>query len=163
VRGENPPQRGASISQEKASPHPPPPSPLGGGGKTGAAVAPPPPFPSPPSPPGLRQPFLGAPPPHPPPSRRGGGGPPKPPVPQPLAPLGRGEKAVAVVALAAHFASAPSLQVLRKQLLGEPPPNPAPSGRWWGVPESQRFPGHYLEEVTLAAERFRIPPREIEE
>src|SRR5262249_31520778 len=70
---------------------------------------------------------------------------------------------VAVVALAAHFASVPSLEVLRRQLLGEPPPNPAPSANWWGLPESQRFPGHYLEQVTVAAERFRIPPREIEE
>jgi 3-hydroxymyristoyl/3-hydroxydecanoyl-(acyl carrier protein) dehydratase len=52
---------------------------------------------------------------------------------------------------------------MRRQLFGEQPPAPRPSRRWWGVPEAGSFPGHYLDEVIVAAERFRIPPREIEE
>src|SRR5262249_52822659 len=34
---------------------------------------------------------------------------------------------------------------------------------WWGVEEAARFPGYYLEALALRLDRFRIPPRELEE
>jgi acyl transferase domain-containing protein/3-hydroxymyristoyl/3-hydroxydecanoyl-(acyl carrier protein) dehydratase len=74
-----------------------------------------------------------------------------------------GAPAIAIVSLAANFASAPSLDAMRRQLYGEAPPAPRPPRCWWGHPDANSFPGHYLDEIVVAAERFRIPPREIEE
>ncbi len=73
------------------------------------------------------------------------------------------EPAIAIVSLAVHFAAAPSLEAMRRQLFGESPPAPRASGRWWGHPDTDSYPGHYLDEVIVSAECFRIPPREIEE
>jgi acyl transferase domain-containing protein/3-hydroxymyristoyl/3-hydroxydecanoyl-(acyl carrier protein) dehydratase len=63
-------------------------------------------------------------------------------------------------------------EVLDRQLLGFEDTTPSrPSERWWGVAQSEWFrqehqenyPGHYLDRVHLSLERFRIPPREVEE
>ena len=52
-----------------------------------------------------------------------------------------------------------------------PATEPTAPKRWWGVPEAEWFRteqgeaprGHHFDEVSVAAGRFRIPPREIEE
>jgi acyl transferase domain-containing protein/3-hydroxymyristoyl/3-hydroxydecanoyl-(acyl carrier protein) dehydratase len=79
---------------------------------------------------------------------------------------------VAVVGLGAHFGPWPSLRAFRERVLGGgAPAEPRPPRRWWGAADSEwfrreglpAFAGHYLDAVTVAAERFRIPPREMEE
>src|SRR5262249_32279668 len=98
---------------------------------------------------------------------------------EPLSPLAfrlfppRGEQAnpIVVVALAARVAPGLSLDDARCVLLGSPAPRPGPPSRWWGVDQSDWFGrergeaphGLYFDEVSVAAGRFRIPPREIEE
>lgn len=81
---------------------------------------------------------------------------------------------VAVVGMDARFGPWQSLRSFQERVLGGGPHTaPTPPTRWWGAPESawyqeeglQRTPfnGFYLDEVAVAADRFRIPPREIEE
>jgi acyl transferase domain-containing protein/3-hydroxymyristoyl/3-hydroxydecanoyl-(acyl carrier protein) dehydratase len=81
---------------------------------------------------------------------------------------------IAVVALDAHFGPWSSLHAFRARVLGGGEPAEArPSGRWWDAQDSAWFraeglegtplAGFYLDSVAAAAERFRIPPRELEE
>src|SRR5205814_1743207 len=65
------------------------------------------------------------------------------------------KRGIAIVARAARFAAAPTFEALGQ------PSAPALPQRWWGVTPTR--PGHYFDEVTLDASRFRIPPRELEE
>jgi acyl transferase domain-containing protein/3-hydroxymyristoyl/3-hydroxydecanoyl-(acyl carrier protein) dehydratase len=91
--------------------------------------------------------------------------------------------AVAVVAMGAHFGPWSSPAAFRARALGGAglarraseesgeSAEPQPPRRWWGVPESAwfrredlpPFAGFYIDAVTVAAERYRIPPRELEE
>lgn len=81
---------------------------------------------------------------------------------------------LALVALDARFGPWDSLAKFRERLLAtEKVPVPFSAGRWWGVEQSvwfrergwtpEQFAGFYLEEVAIAADQFRIPPRELEE
>src|SRR5262249_43955025 len=78
---------------------------------------------------------------------------------------------IAIVGVAARVAPGLSLDDVRRVLLGAPAPQPAEPKRWWGIPQSEWFRneqgtaprGHYFDEVSVVAGRFRIPPREIEE
>jgi acyl transferase domain-containing protein/3-hydroxymyristoyl/3-hydroxydecanoyl-(acyl carrier protein) dehydratase len=60
---------------------------------------------------------------------------------------------IAVVALAGRFAALGSLADLRQAVLGTPPP----------AAPGEAVPGYFFEEIRVSADRFRIPPREIEE
>jgi len=82
--------------------------------------------------------------------------------------------AVAVVGMDARFGPWQSLRSFQERVLGgDPAVEPTLPRKWWGAEESawfkaeglQRTPfsGHYLDEITVAAEQFRIPPREMEE
>jgi acyl transferase domain-containing protein/3-hydroxymyristoyl/3-hydroxydecanoyl-(acyl carrier protein) dehydratase len=82
--------------------------------------------------------------------------------------------AVAVVAMDAHFGPWTSLRAFQHRVLGGgEPAEPSRPRHWWGVPESGwfraagleevPFAGFYVGEVEVPAERFRIPPRELEE
>lgn len=82
--------------------------------------------------------------------------------------------AIAVVGMAAQFGSWRSLQAFQERVLGgNNSVIAAPAHSWYGVPRcnwfreagfnNTPFNGFFMEEVTLPANRFRIPPREIEE
>jgi acyl transferase domain-containing protein/3-hydroxymyristoyl/3-hydroxydecanoyl-(acyl carrier protein) dehydratase len=82
--------------------------------------------------------------------------------------------AIAIVGIAAQFGPWKTLDALARRLLfGDPNAEPQRPRRWWGVPESEwfravgldaaTFAGFYLDEVSVDAGHFRIPPRELEE
>jgi PfaB family protein len=81
---------------------------------------------------------------------------------------------VAVVGMDARFGPWQSLRSFQERVLGDTSQTvPTPPTKWWGAQESTwfneqglrqtPFNGFYLDEVAVAAEQFRIPPREIEE
>jgi len=81
---------------------------------------------------------------------------------------------IAIVAADAHFGPWDDLTSFRQRVLGgDSERAPRPPRHWWGVPESRwfheqgldaiPFVGYYIDEVRIAAERFRIPPRELQE
>src|SRR5207249_1695467 len=81
--------------------------------------------------------------------------------------------AIAVVSMEAHFGPWTSLSAFQERVLGGAPAEPHPPGHWWGVPDSAwfsrqgfgdtPFAGFYVEELSVPAGRFRIPPRELQE
>ena len=82
--------------------------------------------------------------------------------------------AIAVVGMDAHFGPWQSLRAFQERVLGgDPSVSPTGPGRWWsadrtnwfreeGLAETP-FNGFYLDEVAVSPDRFRIPPREMEE
>ncbi len=81
---------------------------------------------------------------------------------------------VAVVGMDARFGPWQSLRSFQERVLGDSSQTtPTPPTKWWGAGESawfneQNLPqtpfnGFYINEIAVAAEQFRIPPREIEE
>jgi acyl transferase domain-containing protein/3-hydroxymyristoyl/3-hydroxydecanoyl-(acyl carrier protein) dehydratase len=91
-----------------------------------------------------------------------------------VAPTREDAPAIAVVGLDARFGPWDSLRTFQEHALGGGESHePREPRRWWGVRESAWFRdgefaprdhrGHYLGEVDAPLERFRIPPREIEE
>ncbi len=82
---------------------------------------------------------------------------------------------IAVVGMAAHFGPWKSLGAFQHRVLGgDNNVSPSPPPHWWGVPESAwfreqgfdagSFVGYYIDgQVTIQADRFRIPPRELQE
>ncbi len=100
-------------------------------------------------------------------------------LPSPSSPKGRGKKAeaalpIAIVGMDAHFGPWSSLRAVQERLLGGGHPVEAlPPRHWWGVADSDwfrreglnatSFVGFYIDEVQVAADRFRIPPRELQE
>lgn len=81
---------------------------------------------------------------------------------------------VAVVGMDARYGPWQSLRTFQDRVLGgDPHREPTAPRNWWGVTESRwfkdegsaatPFTGHYLEEMSLSAEQFRIPPKELEE
>ena len=83
--------------------------------------------------------------------------------------------AIAVVGMDARFGPWQSLQVFQERVLGggSAVVTPTTPKAWHGAPESDwfraegldttPFNGFYMDEVALPANRFRIPPREMEE
>lgn len=81
---------------------------------------------------------------------------------------------IAVVGMDARFGPWQSLRLFQERVLGgEREAAPTLPRRWWGAEESAwfrdeglhrtPFKGYYLDEFAIAAEQFRIPPREMEE
>ena len=81
---------------------------------------------------------------------------------------------IAIVGMAAHFGSLSHLSAFQQRVLGGSRPDPpAEPRRWWGLPQTawhrdrhhdaQAFRGYYLDSFRLRVDRFRIPPRELEE
>ncbi len=91
---------------------------------------------------------------------------------QPAAPA---RVAVAVVGMAAHFGPWKTLRDFQKRIFGgDNSLSPTSPLHWWGVPDSawfreqgfdaRSFAGWYVgREATVQADRFRIPPREMQE
>jgi acyl transferase domain-containing protein/3-hydroxymyristoyl/3-hydroxydecanoyl-(acyl carrier protein) dehydratase len=71
---------------------------------------------------------------------------------------------VAVVGLSAHFGAWESLRDFQERVLGGGIDHPArPKRTGWDLVDAARIPGHYVEELVVPIDRFRIPPKEIEE
>ena len=81
---------------------------------------------------------------------------------------------IAVVGLDARFGPWQSLRSCQERILGGTSHSaPTPPLKWWGAEESAwfreeglhetPFNGYYLDEVEVASDQFRIPPREMEE
>ena len=81
---------------------------------------------------------------------------------------------IAIVGMAAHFGPLSDLRPFSSGSCGGSRPDPpAEPRRWWGLPQTawhrdhhpdaQAFRGYYLDSFRLRVDRFRIPPRELEE
>ena len=86
----------------------------------------------------------------------------------------RAASPIAVVGMAAHFGPFAGLRAFQERVLGgDVPGAPDSPRRWWGARESSWYRregfdraslrGYFLEALALRPERFRIPPRELEE
>src|SRR5262249_7836903 len=63
----------------------------------------------------------------------------------------------------AHFGPWQNLQAVRERVLGgDLVGEPLPSSNWWGI-DGANHPGYYLSEISFPRDRFRIPPKELEE
>ncbi|HET6574676.1 MAG TPA: beta-ketoacyl synthase N-terminal-like domain-containing protein, partial [Fimbriiglobus sp.] len=72
--------------------------------------------------------------------------------------------AVAVVGMAAHFGPWGDLRAFQEYVLGGGhKPDPIPKRNGWGHAEADCPPGYYIEGLTIPLDKFRIPPRELEE
>jgi len=82
--------------------------------------------------------------------------------------------AVAIVGMEARFGPWQSLRAYQERMLGGRPHDaPSPPTRWWGVNDSAwgraelagmaERRGWFIDELALPADKFRIPPRELEE
>jgi acyl transferase domain-containing protein/3-hydroxymyristoyl/3-hydroxydecanoyl-(acyl carrier protein) dehydratase len=70
---------------------------------------------------------------------------------------------VAVVGMAAHFGPWGDLRAFQERVLGGDGPPPAPKRNGWGLAGEPCPPGYYIEELHFPTDRFRIPPKELEE
>jgi len=88
--------------------------------------------------------------------------------------VGEQSQSIAVVGLSASFGPWTNRKVFCERVLGAvQAEQPAPPRHWWGMPQSHWFrqegfgrlpvDGYYRDEVTVPSDRFRIPPREMEE
>ena len=82
--------------------------------------------------------------------------------------------AIAIVGMDAWVGPWSTLRALQERLLGGGEAHvPRAPARWWGAEHSawfeaeglspQRFPGYYIDDIAFPLDRFRIPPRELEE
>ncbi|HLW64858.1 MAG TPA: beta-ketoacyl synthase N-terminal-like domain-containing protein, partial [Gemmataceae bacterium] len=81
---------------------------------------------------------------------------------------------IAIVGMGAHFGPWTSLPAVRDRVLGHGNDALSPTGaNWWGVQESHWFrhsgfsaeagSGFFIDQLLVSLERFRIPPKELEE
>jgi acyl transferase domain-containing protein/3-hydroxymyristoyl/3-hydroxydecanoyl-(acyl carrier protein) dehydratase len=79
---------------------------------------------------------------------------------------------IAIVGLGAHCGPWKSLRTFQERVLGgDTETDPTQPHNWWGVEESAWFrreretppDGYTIDELTVPADQFRIPPREMEE
>jgi acyl transferase domain-containing protein/3-hydroxymyristoyl/3-hydroxydecanoyl-(acyl carrier protein) dehydratase len=71
---------------------------------------------------------------------------------------------IAVVGIAAHVGPWTDAESLASAALGlANAPSPSAKVNGWGNVDAECPPGHYIEELTTPLDRFRIPPREMEE
>ena len=88
--------------------------------------------------------------------------------------VGERSQAIAVVGMDANFGPWQGLQAFRERALGgDPLTQPAAPTKWWGVQKSSwfrregldriPFNGFYKADLSVSTDRFRIPPREMEE
>ena len=81
---------------------------------------------------------------------------------------------IAIVGMSAHFGPFRGLRAYQERVLGGAiAGEPEAPRNWWGAEASawyrregfdgQRFPGYYLDTLAFRLDRFRIPPRELEE
>jgi len=82
--------------------------------------------------------------------------------------------AIAIVGMDAHFGQWNSLRSFQERVLGGKSSElPQSTGRWWGARKSRwfnekrlshiSFSGHFINKVSIPPDKFRIPPKELEE
>ncbi|OWK42290.1 beta-ketoacyl synthase N-terminal-like domain-containing protein [Fimbriiglobus ruber] len=77
---------------------------------------------------------------------------------------GAGPVPIAVVGMAAHFGPWDTLRKFQEHVLGGTPSTvPAPKRNGWAGADATGPAGYFIEELTAPVDRFRIPPKEIEE
>ncbi|MBL8795622.1 MAG: acyltransferase domain-containing protein, partial [Planctomycetia bacterium] len=89
------------------------------------------------------------------------------PAPQTAKPpevIAKSPAAVAVVGLDARFGPWQSLRAFQERVLGgERGTAPSEPPDWWGVQGSREARGYFISELKVPTDRFRIPPKELEE
>ena len=70
---------------------------------------------------------------------------------------------VAVVGIGAHFGPWEDLRAVQERVLAASPATPAPKRNGWGLADEPCPPGYFIDELRLPIDRFRIPPKELEE
>ncbi|MCE9567578.1 MAG: type I polyketide synthase [Planctomycetes bacterium] len=70
---------------------------------------------------------------------------------------------VAIVGLAAHFGSSDSLRAFQERTLSGDPGEALPKSNGWDLANVPSPPAFGIEELRLPTDRFRIPPKELEE
>jgi PfaB family protein len=81
---------------------------------------------------------------------------------EPETPAPRLAEPIAVVGMAAHFGPFGDLRQFQERIFGSKA-EPAPKSNGWGLAEQACPPGYCIEELRLPTDRFRIPPKELEE
>ncbi|MFM8275247.1 MAG: beta-ketoacyl synthase N-terminal-like domain-containing protein [Gemmata sp.] len=104
-------------------------------------------------------------PPHPPAPKAGARVPGAVAVPPPAAPATAGPAAepVAVVGIAAHFGPWADARALQEHLLSGGPAGPRPKANGWALAGAPCPPGFYIDALRVPIDKFRTPPRELEE
>ncbi len=75
------------------------------------------------------------------------------------APRNEIQPAIAIVGMEAHFGPWNGLDAFADRVLGGDSPVPITHPAWWGTEGG--IPGFYLDEVSVAIDAFRIPPKEL--
>ena len=70
---------------------------------------------------------------------------------------------VAVVGLAAYFGPWKDVPAFQERVFGTDTTVPAPKRNGWGLANVPCPPGFYIEDLHVPTDRFRIPPKELEE
>ena len=72
---------------------------------------------------------------------------------------------IAIVGLAAHFGPWKNLREFQERIFreGEARAEPQPKRNGWGLASKPCPPGFFIEELNFPIDRFRIPPKELEE
>jgi acyl transferase domain-containing protein/3-hydroxymyristoyl/3-hydroxydecanoyl-(acyl carrier protein) dehydratase len=80
---------------------------------------------------------------------------------------------VAIVAMDAAFGKWDGLAAFQDRVFGRRDDKPEPNGNWWEIQQSnwfrnstagdRPFAGYYLSDLRVPVDRFRIPPKELEE
>ncbi len=70
---------------------------------------------------------------------------------------------VAVVGIAAHFGAGPTLRAFQERVFGANGVEPAEKWNGWGLCDADPPAGFPVEELAVPLDRFRIPPKELEE
>ncbi|HEV3437524.1 MAG TPA: beta-ketoacyl synthase N-terminal-like domain-containing protein, partial [Gemmata sp.] len=81
---------------------------------------------------------------------------------EPVSPSPRLVEPIAVVGMAAHFGPWDDLRKFQEYVLGGVA-QPTPKVNGWGLTNEPCPPGYFIEELRLPVDRFRIPPKELEE
>ena len=70
---------------------------------------------------------------------------------------------VAVIGIAAHFGPWVDLRAFQEHVLGATPAAPAPKVNGWGLTTDACPPGFLIDELAVPIDRFRVPPKELED
>ncbi len=70
---------------------------------------------------------------------------------------------VAVVGMAAHFGPWSDLRAFQEHVLASTPVDPAPKANGWGLASEPCPPGFMIDELSVPIDRFRVPPKELED
>ncbi|HEX4607389.1 MAG TPA: beta-ketoacyl synthase N-terminal-like domain-containing protein, partial [Urbifossiella sp.] len=84
------------------------------------------------------------------------------PAPEPAAPKPPAVP-IAVVGMAAHFGPWTDLRAFQERVLAHTPADPAPKANGWGLAAVPAPAGYYIDELAIPIDRFRVPPKELED